>query len=110
MKIYVDIDETICYHKDEDSSKARDYTKAMPYMERIQKINDLYDTGHTIIYWTARGSITGLDWTELTTTQLKEWGAKNHGLKMGKPAYDLFIDDKNVNSDVFFEEKRDDFT
>ena len=58
MKIYVDIDETICYHKDEDSSKARDYTKAIPYMERIQKINDLYDKGHTIIYWTARGSIT----------------------------------------------------
>ena len=26
--------------------------------------------------------------------QLNKWGAKFHELKMGKPAYDLFIDDK----------------
>jgi len=102
MIIYVDIDETICYHENEETSKARDYTKAMPYKERIQKINNLYDNGNTIVYWTARGSVTGLDWTDLTAAQLKKWGAKHHDLKLGKPYYDLFIDDKNINSEEFF--------
>jgi hypothetical protein len=105
MKIYVDIDETICYHEEDDTSKARDYRKALPYMRRIEKINSLYEEGHTIIYWTARGSVTGLDWTELTTDQLDQWGAKRHGLKLGKPQYDLFIDDKNINSEDFFNDK-----
>ena len=34
MLIYVDIDETIC-----ESPKDRDYTKAQPIKERIEKIN-----------------------------------------------------------------------
>ena len=102
MIIYVDIDETICYHKEDDTTKARDYTKAMPYTKRIEKVNSLYDEGHTIVYWTARGSVTGLDWTDLTASQLKEWGAKHHNLILGKPQYDLFIDDKNINSEDFF--------
>ena len=102
MIIYVDIDETICYHEEGDTTKARDYTKAMPYTKRIEKVNSLYDEGHTIVYWTARGSVTGLDWTDLTASQLKEWGAKHHNLILGKPQYDLFIDDKNINSEDFF--------
>ena len=56
MIYYVDIDETICYYKDE-----REYQKAVPNFERIEKINDLYDKGNIIIYWTARGSTIGLD-------------------------------------------------
>ena len=75
----------------------------MPYKDRIEKINRLYDNGDTIVYWTARGSTTGLDWTELTSKQLKEWGVKYHELKLGKPHYDVFICDKAVNSDVYFE-------
>ena len=102
MIIYVDIDETICYHEDDDTTKARDYTKAKPYVERINKVNSLYDDGHTIVYWTARGTVTGLDWTDLTSSQLKQWGAKHHNLILGKPQYDLFIDDKNINSEDFF--------
>ena len=54
-----------------------------------------------IIYWTARGTVTGIDWKDITEKQLKSWGAKYHELKMGKPAYDLFIDDKNINSERF---------
>ena len=102
MIIYVDIDETICYHEEDDTSKARDYTKATPYVERINKVNSLYDDGHTIVYWTARGTVTGLDWTDLTSSQLEQWGAKHHNLILGKPQYDLFIDDKNINSEDFF--------
>ena len=81
---------------------AGDYTKAKPYVERINKVNSLYDDGHTIVYWTARGTVTGLDWTDLTSSQLEQWGAKHHNLILGKPQYDLFIDDKNINSEDFF--------
>jgi len=101
MVIYVDVDETIC-DMPEESSATRDYNKAVPMMERINKINNLYDEGHTIVYWTARGSLTGIDWRKLTEKQLKEWGAKYHDLKLDKPYYDLFIDDKNINSNNYF--------
>jgi hypothetical protein len=100
MVIYVDIDETICSTCCPD----RDYSKAAPIKQRILKINDLYDAGDTIIYWTARGSSTGIDWEITTKEQLEDWGAKHHELKMGKPEYDLFIDDKNINSEVFFKD------
>tara|TARA_R110002074_G_scaffold401623_2_gene600397 strand:- start:355 stop:651 length:297 start_codon:yes stop_codon:yes gene_type:complete len=98
MLIYCDIDETICKTPD-----SRDYSQAKPIYERIAKINDLYNKGHTIIYWTARGTVTGTDWREITEQQLTRWLVKYHELHFGKPAYDLFIDDKNINSERFFE-------
>ena len=99
MVIYVDIDETIC-----KSPESRDYSQAVPMLERIAKINKLYDEGNTIVYWTARGSGSGIDWKSITLDQFKEWGVKCHGLMMGKPIYDVFIDDKNINSERFFKE------
>jgi hypothetical protein len=90
MKIYVDIDETICFYDGE-----RIYPEAIPHFENIAKINKLYDEGNVIIYWTARGAITKINWTEVTTKQLKSWGCKYHELKMNhKPDYDLLICDK----------------
>lgn len=97
MIYYVDIDETICYYKGK-----KDYSLAIPIRENIEKINKLYDDGHTIIYWTARGTVTGLDWYDLTGQQLKEWGAKYHEYKLGKPHYDVFICDKAFNTETFF--------
>ena len=97
MLIYVDIDETIC-----ESPEDRDYTKAQPIKERIEKINKLFDEGNTIVYWTARGTMTGIDWYQVTQKQFDIWGVKYHDLKLGKPAYDLFFDDKNITSDTFF--------
>mgnify|MGYP003638691150 FL=1 len=86
----MDIDETICFYSGE-----RLYPKAEPDYENIQKINHLYEQGHQITYWTARGSVTGIDWYDLTETQLKKWGCKWHSLSVGnKPAYDLLICDK----------------
>ena len=97
MIIYVDIDETIC-----KLPKTRDYSLATPMTSRIERVNKLYDEGNTIIYWTARGTGSGIDWREITERQFKDWGVKYHDLKFGKPIYDLFIDDKNINSDRFF--------
>lgn len=90
MNIYVDIDETICYYSGE-----RDYNLAIPLLENIEKINTLYDKGNKITYWTARGSVTKINWLDVTKTQLKKWGCKYHHLSVGeKPPYDLLICDK----------------
>ena len=98
MKIYVDIDETICYYDGK-----RQYPDAKPHIDRINQINDLYDAGHEITYWTARGTVTKIDWYSTTENQLKEWGCKYHNLITGeKPAYDLLICDKAVNSEEYF--------
>ena len=93
MKIFVDIDETICV-----SPKDRDYNRSEPLYENIEKANKLYDEGHTIVYWTARGTGSGIDWRETTEQQFDSWGVKYHELRFGKPIYDLFIDDKNMNT------------
>ena len=90
LNIFVDIDETICYYKDK-----RDYNLALPIATYISKINELYDEGNIITYWTARGTVTKIDWYEVTEKQLKKWGCKYHHLSVGKkPAYDLLICDK----------------
>ena len=98
MLIYVDIDETICFYKSE-----RHYPDALPITKNIDKINSLYDMGNTIVYWTARGSTTNIDWEEITAAQLKLWGVKHHELRLGKPPYDLFICDKAINTANYFE-------
>ena len=98
MQIYVDIDETICFYEDE-----RNYDLAKPINERIEKINKLFEDGNVITYWTARGTLTGIDWYNTTRMQLDSWGCKFHNLIVGeKPAYDLLICDKAVNSEDFF--------
>jgi len=90
MRIYVDIDETICYYDGE-----RNYPDALPLKDNIEKINNLFEDGNEITYWTARGSATGLDWFNLTKSQLSQWGCKYHDLSVGeKPPYDLLICDK----------------
>lgn len=87
--IYVDIDETICI-----SPSSRNYKEAKPIKNNINKINTLYDEGNTIVYWTSRGSKKQINWYDLTKNQLDEWGAKYHEVRVDKPYYDLFIDDK----------------
>ena len=71
MKVFiVDIDGTICTESfNEDGSK--NYKNAKPNLERINIINKLFDDGNEIHYWSARGSLTGIDHKQLTTEQLK---------------------------------------
>ena len=89
--IYVDIDETIC-----TTPQSRKYEDAEPISSNIEKINKLYDQGNTIVYWTSRGSRKQINWYDLTYKQLVLWGAKFHELRIDKPYYDLFIDDKTL--------------
>ena len=57
MIIYVDIDETIA-----NTPEDRNYSLSTPIVENIKKVNKYYDDGHTIVYWTARGSVPDRDW------------------------------------------------
>ena len=105
MKTYIfDIDGTIC------NSYGGDYTNATPKKNRIQKINELYNEGNTIIFLTARGmgrhnndsNLANEEFYVLTENQLKRWGAKYHRLFLGKPAGDFYVDDKGINDYDFF--------
>lgn len=98
MDLYIDIDGTIC----KKESKETPYENCVPIHERIEKVNKLYDEGNTITYWTARGSRSGKNVESLTKQQLAEWGCKYHTLLFGKPPYDLYIDDKSHNVDLFW--------
>jgi hypothetical protein len=90
-----DLDNTLCH------TENGDYENSIPFTDRIQKVNELFDSGNIIKIFTARGSRTGLDWTSLTKLQLLKWNVKHHELILGKPDTDFFIDDKAINSEQF---------
>ena len=104
MTYVFDIDGTICTVTDGN------YMEAKPIPERIEKVNHLYDQGHTIIFLTARGmgrncnsvALANKMFYGFTKNQLNEWGAKHHDLFLGKPSGDYYIDDKGVNDEDFF--------
>jgi len=107
--IYVDVDGTICHNPELSTFEDQviDYTKAAPLGDRIRYINELYDEGHRIVYWTARGCKSGIDYTELTKNQLNEWGCKYHDVEMGnKPHFDMYICDKSYNCESYFHHKK----
>ena len=88
-----DIDGTIC------TLRWGDYENAEPFKDVIKEINSLYDQGNQIIFMTARGSVSGIDWSDVTKNQLNNWGLKYHQLLMNiKPHADLFIDDKGIEA------------
>lgn len=87
----IDIDGVIA------ETQETDYEHSKPVYLVINKINSLYEQGHTIKIFTARGSKTGMDWKELTEKQLAEWGVRYHELIFGKPFANVYIDDKALN-------------
>ena len=103
MKYVFDIDGTIC-------ESDGDYTSSVPLQGRIEKVNALYNAGHTIIFQTARGmgrtnnnvSKANEMFYDLTEQQLKSWNVKYHQLFLGKPAGDIYVDDKGINDQNFF--------
>jgi quercetin dioxygenase-like cupin family protein len=95
-QIFVDLDNTLCF------TNGNDYINSKPIEERIRYINTLKEQGNCITIWTARGSTTGIDHKDLTAKQLDEWGVKYDNLLMGKPSYDIYIDDKSFNSDTYW--------
>lgn len=104
--IYVfDLDNTLCDTKKKEDGNW-DYLNALPFVDRINVVNDLYDKGNRIIIETARGCVSKKNWYEQTYKQLMDFGLKFNELRTGvKFNGDLFIDDKGVNSEVFFKKK-----
>ena len=92
MTYCLDIDGTLC------TTAAADYETAVPIPEAVAAVNTLYDAGNRVILLTARGSVTGIDWRELTERQLREWGVRYHELFFGKPAADIYIDDRAISA------------
>jgi histidinol phosphatase-like enzyme len=108
MSVYVfDVDGTICTMTDGK------YHEAKPNFDRIQKVNSLYDAGHTVIFLTARGMGTTSNnvaaayakWYDFTEKQLKSWGIKFHQLFLGKPFGHFYVDDRGWNDVDFFEKQ-----
>lgn len=71
-----------------------DYTLSQPLHENIARVNALFDAGHHIVLFTARGSKTGIDWRSTTEAQMAGWGVRYHELRLGKPAADHYVDDR----------------
>jgi mannose-6-phosphate isomerase-like protein (cupin superfamily) len=96
MKYFIDLDNTLCY------THSNDYNNSKPNTERINYLSELKKNGHHITIWTARGSSSGIDHSEITKKQLEEWNVPYDELVMGKPSYDCCIDDKSFNVDDYW--------
>ena len=97
--IYVfDIDDTIC------KTKEGDYKNSKPIQERIDKVNKIYDEGHTVVFQTARGMGRSNNNVVWCYKQLNDWGVKYDDLFLGKPSGDIYIDDKGIKDGEFFRE------
>ena len=94
-----DLDGTLC------TNTNGDYKNAEPFLNRIKKVNELHESGNKIIIDTSRGATTGIDWYDLTENQLLSWGVNFDKLIVGKKVHaDVFIDDKGINDNFFFNE------
>ena len=105
--VYVfDIDGTICH------TQGSSYELSIPIQSRIDYVNKLYGDGHTVYFLTARGmgrtknnQLQAIDKLfNLTKKQLDNWGVKYHRLFLGKPAADIYVDDKGITDTDFFNE------
>ena len=100
-----DIDNVIC------STSKSNYAKSKPRKAVIKLINDLYEDGHIIKIFTSRfmgrnkeNAIQAKKQGYLYTyKQLKKWNLKFNKLIMGKPSFDILVDDKSLgfNKDWF---------
>ena len=105
MTYVFDIDGTICTKTDGN------YENASPIADRINTVNSLYDSGHTVILLTARGmgrynndlKRAYDSFYDLTVRQLLEWNVKYHELHLGKPSGDVYVDDKGIKDEDFFD-------
>ena len=95
-KLCFDLDGVIC------TTFKKRYFTAKPKKKIIKLINELYKK-NTIIVFTARfmgrynnAKIAKTKGEKLTKNQLKKWNLQYHELIMGKPSFDIYIDDKNL--------------
>ncbi len=79
-KIFIiDIDGCICEHVDNERPEMM--RNAGPYPDSIRKINEWFEQGHYICFFTARTE----DHKDATVEWLRQYGVKYHQLVFGKP-------------------------
>ncbi len=111
LKVFFDLDGVIC------SDTKGKYHNSKPNKELIAYLNLLHDKGHEISIYTSRYmgrlnedvfSVNEFGFEKITS-QLKDWGVKYNRLILGKPRYDIFIDDKayHYHSDQSLEELKE---
>ena len=70
-----------------------------PKLDRIAKINRLYDDCYTIFIYTARRE----EHREITEAWLARWNVKYNALVCGKLAVTgIYVDDMAINADTYF--------
>jgi hypothetical protein len=89
MLIAVDIDGILTIE-----TEGHDFKNRTPNLTNISYVNHLYNKGHKIVLWTSRWR---RDWW-ITRQWLKKHDVKYHQLKMKKPQFDFFIDDKATDN------------
>ncbi len=98
MRICFDLDETLC--------TGYPYSDAKPLPGSKELLLRLHADGHKIIIQTARGmgradgnigkALATIG--ELTLQQLSSWGFVYDEIYFGKPAADLYVDDKSLST------------
>lgn len=102
LTLFFDIDDTIT-----EWNHDRDYENFKPDTEMVSMINKLYDEGHEITLYTARGMKSvgpgriAIEIIPELLKNLKKIGLKYHNLLTHKPVYDWIIDDKAMRPDEF---------
>jgi len=76
------------------------YAQRSPRPKMIEYVNAMMEMGMQIVLWTSRYP----EDEEVTKVWLKRHGVKYTKLILGKPQYDLFIDDKAMNTFDFLED------
>lgn len=106
-RIAFDLDDVLCKHDPKyDTLGPLKYNYCQPIEKNIKLVNTLYDSGHEILIYTARGmseykgnlNLIYENLYDLTHKCLVSWGVKFNRLVMGKLNYDVLIDDKVMNS------------
>lgn len=92
-----DLDGTLC------TNTYGEYDTAEPFPWAIERLNALAEAGHRIVVFTARGTATGIDWTDVTRGQLDSWGVRYDDVKLGKPSADVYVDDRAVHTTAWRE-------
>lgn len=106
----VDVDLTLC----SQPLIQGNYATCTPYMKMIDKVNELYDKGHTIILFTARGMCSykedlidiHIHIKPVLVDWLYTYGVQYTKLVMGKPwgPNVHYIDDKNMTFEDFLKQ------
>mgnify|MGYP001359638697 CR=1 FL=1 len=102
LRLAIDIDNTITHWDD-----SRDYENFVPDEQMVKVINSLYEKGHEIVLFSARGMGSvgagriSIDIVPALIKNLDKIGLKYHELITHKPKYDFIVDDKALRPDEF---------